>query len=243
MTEMHNVLEDLRAGKPLDDNGPGALEQRSIAVLKQIHDDLDRAVADAYGWPITLSEEEIIFRLVELNATRAAEERSGDIRWLRPEYQNKSANQVTIDVGSEDEDSSFQTTTGARQPWPATLPDRVRLVRDFILQSSSPVEPGAVARNFIRARAPKSTAILDTRSPSARPQKTARCTRVDGSPSANGQSLCHLKTHSGESARADEFFHRVAARFLRTRGRKRIQTGGCKRPLCRERAIAAVHTR
>lgn len=99
---------------------------------------------------------------MELNATRAVEERSGNIRRLRPEYQNKSATQVTIDVSSEDEAPPRPSTIGARQPWPATLPDRVRLVRDFILQSPSPVEPGAVAKNFSRARVPEVTAILDT---------------------------------------------------------------------------------
>jgi hypothetical protein len=58
-----------------------------VSVLKQIHDELDRAVFEAYGWPQTLSDEEILERLVELNAVRAAEERAGLVRWLRPEFQ------------------------------------------------------------------------------------------------------------------------------------------------------------
>jgi hypothetical protein len=31
-----------------------------ISTLKQIHDDLDAAVSDAYGWPRDLSDEEIL---------------------------------------------------------------------------------------------------------------------------------------------------------------------------------------
>ena len=62
-----------------------------VSVLKQLHDDLDRAVADAYGWPWPLRDEEILTRLVALNAERAAEEARGLIRWLRPEYQMRNA--------------------------------------------------------------------------------------------------------------------------------------------------------
>ena len=53
-------------------------------------DDLDAAVATGYGWPADLSEPEILTRLVALNAERFAEERAGQIRCLRPEYQCRS---------------------------------------------------------------------------------------------------------------------------------------------------------
>ena len=39
-----------------------------------MHDDLDAAVFEAYGWPPTLADDEILERLVALNAERAAEE-------------------------------------------------------------------------------------------------------------------------------------------------------------------------
>lgn len=63
-------------------------EQGLVSVLKQIHDDLDNAVFDAYGWPHDLSDEEILERLVALNHERAEEEAQGKIRWLRPEFQD-----------------------------------------------------------------------------------------------------------------------------------------------------------
>ena len=63
-------------------------EQGLVSVLRQIHDDLDAAVFDAYGWPHDLSDEDILQRLVDLNRERAEEERRGLIRWLRPEFQN-----------------------------------------------------------------------------------------------------------------------------------------------------------
>ena len=37
---------------------------------------------------MTLSDEEILEQLVALNHERAAEESTGKIRWLRPEFQN-----------------------------------------------------------------------------------------------------------------------------------------------------------
>lgn len=61
-------------------------EKGLVSVLKQIHDELDAAVFDAYGWPHDLSDEEILERLVALNHERAEEEKRGLIRWLRPEF-------------------------------------------------------------------------------------------------------------------------------------------------------------
>ena len=45
-----------------------------MSVLRQLHDEIDAAVFEAYGWPATLTDEEILARLVALNAERAAEE-------------------------------------------------------------------------------------------------------------------------------------------------------------------------
>ena len=39
-------------------------EQGLVSVLRQIHDELDTAVADAYGWPVDLTDEQILERLV-----------------------------------------------------------------------------------------------------------------------------------------------------------------------------------
>jgi len=95
MTGMYNVLEKLRSGEPLNAKEKTIHEQGLVSVLKQIHDDLDAAVFEAYGWPVTLTDEEILERLVALNAERAAEEQRGLIRWIRPEFQNPAAGQAT----------------------------------------------------------------------------------------------------------------------------------------------------
>ena len=76
-------------------------EQGLVSILKQLHDDLDAAVADTYGWESDLPEEEILTRLVALNHERAEEEKRGLTRWLRPEYQARG--QKSEDRGQQQE--------------------------------------------------------------------------------------------------------------------------------------------
>jgi len=92
--------------EPLTAKDKTVHEQGLFSVLKQIHDDLDAAVFDAYGWPHDLSDEEILERLVALNHERAAEEQRGLIRWLRPEFQNPASLKQT----------ELQLVTDAEEP-------------------------------------------------------------------------------------------------------------------------------
>nr|WP_244878342.1 DNA methyltransferase [Brevundimonas vesicularis] len=87
LTSLYNVLEKIRAGTPLDAKDQNVKERGRVLILKDLHDQIDRATADAYGWPHDLSDEQILERLVALNAERAAEEAAGHVRWLRPNYQ------------------------------------------------------------------------------------------------------------------------------------------------------------
>ena len=43
-----------------------------VETLDEIHAELDRAVLDAYGWPHSLSDEQILERLLALNLERAS---------------------------------------------------------------------------------------------------------------------------------------------------------------------------
>jgi hypothetical protein len=87
LTDMYNVLEMLRSGAALDDDDRHIKDQGLVLMLKEYHDRLDAAVARAYGWPADLTDEQILERLVALNAERAEEEKNGKVRWLRPDYQ------------------------------------------------------------------------------------------------------------------------------------------------------------
>jgi hypothetical protein len=70
LTAIYNVLEKLRSGASLSPKEQNIHEQGLVTVLREIHDDLDAAVMEAYGWPISLTDEEILERLVALMAVQ-----------------------------------------------------------------------------------------------------------------------------------------------------------------------------
>jgi hypothetical protein len=160
MTEMYNVLEELRAGEPLNATSQLIHDRGLVSVLRDLHDDLDGAVAEAYGWQPDLSTEDVLFRLVELNIARAAEERRGIVRWLRPEFQRTAPTQEGLSVDVEEEEQ--QPVDARKQPWPSSLPERVKAVRGFLMATPAPVAPETVARGFVRARTSEVAAILET---------------------------------------------------------------------------------
>lgn len=87
ITEIYNLRDLKRSGAALDVATDDRATRARAAIVAKLHDDLDAAVAAAYGWPANLAPSEIITRLVALNAERAAEEKAGHVRWLRPDYQ------------------------------------------------------------------------------------------------------------------------------------------------------------
>ncbi len=87
VTQMYNVLEKLKASEPLDADDVRIKFEGLVLILKELHEKLDALVFEAYGWPTSLTDEEILDRLVALNRERAEEESRGIVRWLRPDYQ------------------------------------------------------------------------------------------------------------------------------------------------------------
>lgn len=87
MTEIYNLREKLRARAPMNLAEQDRARAARAGIVNRLHEQIDEAVAAAYGWPADLPPSEIVARLVALNAERAAEEKAGHIRWLRPDYQ------------------------------------------------------------------------------------------------------------------------------------------------------------
>lgn len=134
LTQMYNVLEKFRAleaarsGETLEGPEKQIWQDGQIGRLKELHDEIDAAVAAAYGWPADLSDEEILARLVALNRERALEEAAGRVRWLRPDYQNPAGADVA--ATTKDADLSGEAAQSAALPdWPKTLPERIAAVR------------------------------------------------------------------------------------------------------------------
>ena len=83
ITELYNCLEKIRSQKTLTaKEGNHPLKMATLR-LQHIHNRIDAAVLSAYGWPPNLNDEEILDRLVRLNAERFQEESSGKTHWLR----------------------------------------------------------------------------------------------------------------------------------------------------------------
>jgi hypothetical protein len=75
LTQIYNVVEKLRQGETLSEADEAIKDKGLVLIVKELHDQIDALVAEAYGWPENLSDEEILGRLVALNAERAAEEK------------------------------------------------------------------------------------------------------------------------------------------------------------------------
>lgn len=87
MTGMYNVVAKLRSGEALTPKERAVHEIAACGILRDMHDELDASVAEAYGWPWPMTDAEIVDRLVALHDVRVAEEAQGIVRWLRPEFQ------------------------------------------------------------------------------------------------------------------------------------------------------------
>jgi hypothetical protein len=164
MTDMYNVLAKLRSGEALTAKEQAIHEQGLVSVLRQIHDDLDDAVAEAYGLPAEASDDTILAHLVALNAQRAAEESRGNIRYLRPEYQNPAAVPAQVTAELDVVPVAVRSTPAAKSalPWPKTLAEQARLVRQLLAQQTAPVTAEDLAKQCKGARSKTVGELLST---------------------------------------------------------------------------------
>jgi hypothetical protein len=167
LTGLYNVLEKIRAGETLTEKEKFVHDRGLVSTLKSLHDDLGAAVSAAYGWPASLTDAEILERLVALNAERAAEEARGVVHWLRPEYQAKGQQEITLPVGLPFNLGKPKKKAKAAKPkgkaaWPKSLPERVQAVETALHAVAAPVAPEDLAKQFARAKPADVLEILRT---------------------------------------------------------------------------------
>ena len=166
LTGLYNVLEKIRAGLALTEKEKFVHDRGLVSTLKSLHDDLDDAVSIAYGWPASLTDAEILERLVALNADRAAEEARGVIHWLRPEYQAKGQMEITLPttlpfkLGKQKKGKAAKPK--GKAAWPKSLPERVQAVETALHAAAAPVAPADLAKQFARAKPADVAEILET---------------------------------------------------------------------------------
>jgi len=152
LTQIYNVLERLRAGDALTEAEEEIKTKGLVLIVKELHDRIDALVAQAYGWPADLSDDDILARLVALNAERAAEEKRGLIRWLRPDYQRARAGIVDQQAAREAE---AQTTAElvveakTQKPgFPSGDLERTAAVFAALMQAQAPLSAAEIAKGF-----------------------------------------------------------------------------------------------
>ncbi|MCL7942913.1 DNA methyltransferase [Marinobacter sp. ATCH36] len=171
ITGMYNVLEKLRSGEELTDKEKTIHQQGLISILRELHDDLDLAVFEAYGWsdladklvgrpgattPLpdkpaeqAEAEEELLMRLVALNKQRAEEESRGIVRWLRPEYQAPDAVQTEVGIAPKAAAAKPEAVTSkGKATLPKAIPDQLRVLREALAERSHTTE--SLAEKFKR---------------------------------------------------------------------------------------------
>ncbi|MFM7849346.1 MAG: type IIL restriction-modification enzyme MmeI, partial [Rubrivivax sp.] len=164
LTATYNVLEKLRSGEALSAKEKVVHEHGLVGVLKSLHDELDAAVLQAYGWAdLTLpaDTDALLLRLVELNARRAAEEAAGTVRWLRPEFQQAGqGEQAAIDTSAEDqgEGEAAEATSAkpaqaaqmpvVQRPWPTGLTEQIKAVAEVLTSAGRSLDLEGLAGHF-----------------------------------------------------------------------------------------------
>jgi hypothetical protein len=179
LTGMYNVLDKLRSGAPLTPKDKAIHEQGLIGVLRMLHDELDAAVLQSYGWAdlhLPADTDELLLRLVALNAKRAAEEAAGTVRWLRPEFQlrGQPGEQTEIETAPDAPALPVPAAALVKRPWPAGLPEQIKAVAETLAAGAAPLtlaelESRFAARGRSRDRLP---VILDTLEALARARRS-----------------------------------------------------------------------
>jgi hypothetical protein len=158
LTDVYNVLAKLRAGDSLTPEDEAVRRMSLLDALLSLHDDIDTTVLLSYGWPVTLVDDEIIARLLKLNAARAEEESRGVVQWLRPEYQTVG---VQLPAGGKEPTkkgpSKRKSLKRTRAPWPSDMPTRIQaltqVLREFrSLSGPEPLSANEVADMFQTAK-------------------------------------------------------------------------------------------
>jgi hypothetical protein len=179
LTQMYNVLEKLKAmaatpspssparrkggdgrEEPGHDAGRVTLtpdeerikDEGLILILKELHERLDRLVFQAYGWPADLSDEEILERLVALNAERAREEAAGLVRWLRPDYQipRFARGAAAAKTGELDLGENVVAIDRSLPDFPKNRIEDSLAVEHALLLAGRPMDAAELARGFKR---------------------------------------------------------------------------------------------
>jgi hypothetical protein len=152
LTGIYNVLEKLRAGEVLSTAERVVHTAAACGTLRDLHEALDRRVAESYGWEWPMSASQVLEKLVALHDVCVTEEAAGEVRWLRPAYQEARFGAKQADMGLSTEASSGSDSPIAQPlPWPTDAVGQITALRQ--IAAASPVSVDEATSRF--AGAPK----------------------------------------------------------------------------------------
>ncbi len=155
LTGLYNVIQALKEGRPLVPKEKSIHSQGLVSVLKEWHDELNAAVLAAYSWSDlngATHSQELLSRLLSLNAQRAADEAKGIIQWLRPDFQNPLSKQelpTQVQQGLEvDLPVKNSLEIDSKIPWPATLPEQISTLAQLLTQANTALTLPQIEMSF-----------------------------------------------------------------------------------------------
>lgn len=146
MTVMYNVVDRLRDGSALSKTEQEVHTMAACGVLRDLHDALDAAVGEAYGWTWPEPSALILERLVALHDRRVEEEAAGQVRWLRSDYQRARFGAVTQQEADAPElelpDDTTTTVTSPVAPllWPGDAVGQITALRSMAAMTPVSIE-------------------------------------------------------------------------------------------------------
>lgn len=155
LTLQYNLLAALREGREFTKSERKLHNLLATAELARLHDELDDAVFAAYGWPRDLGNEDLLERLLELNAERAAEEAAGLMRWLRRPDDAPSQVVATPIV------ASTAASKQALAAWPTDPVEQVTAILVRCQLAEGPFDAESIAAQLKNARRARVKQILD----------------------------------------------------------------------------------
>jgi hypothetical protein len=170
LTALYNVLEKLRRNEPLTAKDKVIHDHGLVSVLRELHDDLDRAVFAAYGWSDladalvgmpgattpypekspeqAAAEEELLSRLVALNAAQVGQTEESEQRGEQGEIEVGTETDVETEALATAVTAAALAPAGRRVAWPSTLPEQIRLVADTVAAAPQGLDLDQLAAQF-----------------------------------------------------------------------------------------------
>ena len=112
--------------------------------LDRLHRELDAAVHRAYGWHLGMTDEAILAALLALNQERADQEARGDVRFLRPAYQQDRVKPA----GRARAVETLRPQTRDIRPLPEAREELAAEVLDVLRRESGSLSLGVLSGRF-----------------------------------------------------------------------------------------------